>query len=212
MRWLGRKYATVTPAAKTTRATRKKRKTSPTATEISPTATETPRPAPRHPQSTLQSEGIDALAQIDTGCQVGDVINRRVLRDLRGEPHLRPTNTPLWMCSGLNNQCIESTHVLDIIVSFKKNSFQHTFSLPVRIAENSKVDLILGLQTIKKLNLVKLIPEFFPNPENIVTDKNMIHMSKIQRLDQSTNMVINQVNVPLCSSDGRESERRVGGS
>ena len=156
--------ATATPAAKTTRATRKKRKTSPTATEISPTATETPMPAPPHPrrpQSTLQNEGIDALAQIDAGCQVGDVINRRVLRDLRGEPHLRPTDTPLWMCSGLNNQCIESTRVLDIIVSFKKNSFQHTFSLPVRIAEDSKVDLILGLQTIEKLNLVKLIPEFF---------------------------------------------------
>ena len=76
--------ATATPAAKTTRATRKKRKTSPTATEISPTATETPMPAPPHPrrpQSTLQSEGIDALSQIDTRCQVGNVINRRVLRD-----------------------------------------------------------------------------------------------------------------------------------
>ena len=87
--------------------------------------------------------------------------------------------------------------MLDIIVSFKKNSFQHTFSLPVRIAEDSKVDLILGLQTTEKLNLVKLIPEFFQNPENIVTDKNMTHTSKMQRLDQSTNMVINQVDVPL---------------
>ena len=67
----------------------------------------------------------------------------------------------------------------------------------MRIAEDSKVDLILGLQTIKKLNLVKLIPEFFQNPENIATDKNMTHMSKIQRLNQSTNMVINQVDVPL---------------
>ena len=110
--------ATATPAAKTTRATRKGE-------------TETPRPAPPHPrrpQSTLPSEGIDALAQIE------DVINRRVLRDLRGEPKLRPTDTPLWMCSGLNNQCIESTCVLDIIVSFKKNSLKHTFSLSVRIA------------------------------------------------------------------------------
>ena len=67
----------------------------------------------------------------------------------------------------------------------------------MRIAEDPKVDLILGLQTIKKVNLVKVIPEFFQNSENIVTEKNMTHMSKIQRLDQSKTMVINQMDVPL---------------
>ena len=75
------------------------------------------------------------------------------------------------MCSGLNNQCIESTSVLDIVVSFNKNNLKHTFSLPVRIAEDSKVDSILGLETTKKLNLVKIIPEFFQNPENIENEK-----------------------------------------
>ena len=49
----------------------------------------------------------------------------------------------------LNNQCIESTAVLDIVVSFNKNNLKYTFSLPVRIAEDIKVDLILGLETIK---------------------------------------------------------------
>jgi hypothetical protein len=127
---------------------RRKRKRNKTAT---PTAAANP----------TQSRGMDALAQIDTGCQVGNVINRRVLEGLRGEHLLRDTNDPMWICSGLNNECIESKSVLDIVVSFKKDSSKYIFSLPVRIAEDSQIDLILGIDTIKNLNLVKIIPEFF---------------------------------------------------
>lgn len=58
--------------------------------------------------------------------------------------------------------------MLDIVVSFNKSDLKHTFSLPVRIAPESKVDLILGLKTIKNLNLVKIIPEFFQNPDKIM--------------------------------------------
>ena len=76
---------------------------------------------------------MEALAQIDTGCQVGDVINGRVLRGLRGETLLRNSDSPMRMCSGLNNQCVESTNVLDIVVSFNKDDI-------VRIAPESKVD------------------------------------------------------------------------
>ena len=57
--------------------------------------------------------------------------------------------------------------MLDIVVSFNKSDLKHTFSLPVRIAPESKVDLILGLQTIKNLYLVKIIPEFFQNLDKI---------------------------------------------
>ena len=57
--------------------------------------------------------------------------------------------------------------MLDIVVSFNKSDLKHTFSLPVRIAPESKVDLILGSQTIKNLNLVKIIPEFFQNLDKI---------------------------------------------
>ena len=100
--------ATATRTAKETRAKRKKTKTKIAATETGP--------HPNSPPATDQNSGMATLAQIDTGCQVGDVINRRVLRGLRGEPQLRTTDSPIWMCSGLHNQCIESTSVLDIVV------------------------------------------------------------------------------------------------
>ena len=92
---------------------------------------------------------MDALAQIDTGCEVGDVINRRVLEGLRGEHHLRDSDSTMWICSGLDNKCIESKSVLDIVVSFKKDSLKDIFSLPVRIAEDSVIDLIIGIDTKK---------------------------------------------------------------
>ena len=58
---------------------------------------------------------MDALAQIDTGCEGGDVFNRRVLEGLRGEHRLRDFDSPMWICSGLDNKCIESKSVLDIV-------------------------------------------------------------------------------------------------
>ena len=85
--------------------------------------TKTPPPA-APPSPTLLSRGMDALAQIDTGCQVGDVINRRVLEGLRGNHRLRDSDAPMWICSGLDNKCIESNSVLDIVVSFKKDSLK----------------------------------------------------------------------------------------
>ena len=36
----------------------------------------------------------------------------------------------MWMCSGLNNQCVESTNVLDIVVSFNKSDLKHTCESP----------------------------------------------------------------------------------
>jgi hypothetical protein len=99
------------------------------------------------------------------------------------------------MCSGLNNQCIESTHVLDIVVSFKKDFLKYTFALPVRIAEDSKVDLILGLKTIKDLNLVKILPEFFQNVDQIGTE--LLPHPTSRQLQKSTTDVLTPIPVQL---------------
>ena len=188
--------------ARTTHATRRRRKTktATAATTAAMTAATTAMTSSQEappPPNTLPSDGIAALAQIDTGCQVGDVINRRVLRGLGGEPHLRNSDSPMWMCSGLNNQCIESTTVLDIVVSFKKDSLNYTFSLPVRIAEDSEVDLILGLQTIKNLNLVKVIPEFFQNLDQINPTDTTPSPWKKSKTSSSSDTTLVPVTVPM---------------
>ena len=75
--------------------------------------------------------------------------------------------------------------MLDIVLSFNKHDLKHTFSLPLRIAPELKVDLILGLQTIKNLNLVKIIPEFFQNLDKITPSAIPASPSKKQRVSFS---------------------------
>ena len=70
-----------------------------------------------------------------------------------------------------------------LVVSFKKDFLKYTFALPVRIAEDSEVDLILGLITIKDLNPVKILPEFFQNLDHII--QNVIPQPILKRFQKS---------------------------
>ena len=94
------------------------------------------------------------------------------------------------MCLGLNNPCIESTRVLDIVVSFKKVLINKLFSSGAD-CRGFQSRLNLRITEYKKLKSVKFSREYFQNPENIQTGEKMTQMSKIQRFDQSIKMVIN---------------------
>ena len=162
-------------------------------------ATATPRPTharrrktkTRPPPTTgPRIDGLEAMALIDTGCAVGDVVSGKVLRGLHGELHLRTTDTPLWMCSGLDSNCVESLTVLDIVISFQKDFLTYSFTLPVRIAEKGEVDLILGLATIKRLNLVKIIPEFFQTLENIRLESTQPLLLSVENQSMSSNIIL----------------------
>ena len=63
--------------------------------------------------------------------------------------YLRTADTPLMMWSGLNYECLSSTQVLDIVVTFTANDVVQVFNLVVRISEESPIDLIIGRLTMK---------------------------------------------------------------
>ena len=136
-----------------------------------------------------------ALAQIDTGCQVGVKSIVESFGAYVVNPNSAPPTLPYGCVRVLTINVLNQALCL-ILYHLTKTIDIASFSLPVRIAEDSKVDLILGLETIKKLNLVKIIPEFFQNPENIENRK-ITHIAPSQRLNQSTNMVLIHVDVPL---------------
>ena len=104
---------------------------------------------------------------IDSGCLADDLINKRVLNALNGSKYLRTADTPLIMCSGLNNECLSSIEVLDIVVTFTANKIVQVFNLVVRISEESPIDLIIGRSTMKQKNLVELVPHFFRNLDSV---------------------------------------------
>lgn len=118
---------------------------------------------PRHPDtsSTTPAFPVEARALLDSGSLAGDFINNKTLLALKGQPYIRKTDTPLRVCSGLDNACVDSFDVIDIQLSFLRNNIKYTMILQMRISGKSEVDVILGRDTIRKYNLADLCPEFF---------------------------------------------------
>ena len=102
-----------------------------------------------------------AKALLDTGCLPGNFISLSLLRKLNGSDSVRRTDYPIRVCSGLDNHCIDSLDVVDILISFEAKNKNHLIPLTCRISQRGAIDLIIGRETIKKYNLVSILPNFF---------------------------------------------------
>ena len=115
------------------------------------------------PKRGTRNKVVETTALLDTGSIAGDFINAKVLRGLGGAHLLRTGDSPILICSGLDNNCISSNVILDVDVTFKMLKLPHTIPLHVRISDDSPMDLIFGRDTIRNNNLVAVFPEFFYN-------------------------------------------------
>ena len=102
-----------------------------------------------------------AEALLDTGCLPGNFISLSLLNKINGSDSIRKTDHPIRVCSGLDNHCIDSLEVVDIMISFKVKNKNQLIPLTCRISKTGPVDLIIGRESIKKHNLVSLLPNFF---------------------------------------------------
>jgi hypothetical protein len=64
-----------------------------------------------------------------------------------------------------DNHCIDSTDVVDVLVSFKLKNNKYSIKLTCPISLTGPVELIIGRDFIKKHKLVSLLPNFFFNEE-----------------------------------------------
>ena len=128
-----------------------------------------------------RNKGILAMAMVDSGCLAGDLINKRVLNALNGSKYLRTADSPLLVCSSLNNECLSSTEVFDTVVAFTANDIVKVLILVVRISEESSINLIFGRSTMKQKNLVELVPHFFKNPDSVQGPSKKTKSSKSKR-------------------------------
>jgi hypothetical protein len=84
------------------------------------------------------------------------------------------TDHPIRVCSGLDNHCIDSTDVVDVLtVSFRSKNNKYSIKLTCRISLSGPVELIIGRDSIKKHKFVSLLPNLFFNEdmENNERDK-----------------------------------------
>jgi hypothetical protein len=111
--------------------------------------------------------GEDIRALLDTGCLVGDCISKKVVDSLNASDLLFDVATTI--CSGFNNQCKNKFQALKINLSFLNeitSSFDH-FITTVIVLKDSPIDLIIGIETIKKLSLIDRLPSHFVESENL---------------------------------------------
>ena len=93
---------------------------------------------------------VDAL--LDTGSLAGDFI----AEDVVVRYNLKPvqSDTSYTVCSGLDNRCLKSNTILLLCVTFFDESSNRydTFDIKAHILKATPVDLIIGRDSIKKIN------------------------------------------------------------
>lgn len=105
--------------------------------------------------------GVNCRALLDSGSLAGDFINGNILSALDGVQYLRSDGTNSTVCSGLDNRCMSLSVFLDVVIEITLQHQKHLYPLSVRISQDSPVDVILGRETIKRLNFATLLPQFF---------------------------------------------------
>ena len=123
------------------------------------------------PNTITETKEVTAL--LDTGCLVGDCISQESINSLNAFNYLFDTNTTI--CSGFDNTCETKFKSLDLNISFinELNLFKENFNTTVTVLRKSKIDLIIGRETIKKYNLSKRLPSHFEAPIKL-TDARLI--------------------------------------
>ena len=122
-------------------------------------------PAEANRQTPIQRAppgSTEAQVLLDTGALGGDFISGEMVKKLKGEKFLYHTKSAILVCSGLDNACYTTTAMLDIGIEITSDdNIKQIFFIKTRVSESSKVDLIIGRPTIKKLNFLKWSPSHF---------------------------------------------------
>ena len=107
----------------------------------------------------LETNKVETL--LDTGSLAGNFVLRQVLIDLHLTSDILPSPCPSTVCSGLDNSCysLNSTIILQLSYFCSIINNYASFSVQAFILDNSPLKLIIGLQSIRELNLFHLFPE-----------------------------------------------------
>jgi hypothetical protein len=95
----------------------------------------------------------------------------------------------LKVCSGLDNHCLQSTDVIDILVEFLIKDIKSLFTLTCHITSSGPLNLIIGRESIKKYDLVTKLPQFFFNETKSKQIEN-IKQSKTENETRLTHLKI----------------------
>ena len=107
-----------------------------------------------------ESNLIETL--LDTGSLAGNFVLRQVVNDLNLQADIITKTCTSTVCSALDNRCYDLTTTIPLKISYFCSIINNyaSFKIQVFIIDNSPLKLIIGLQSIRKLNLFHLFPEY----------------------------------------------------
>ena len=107
-----------------------------------------------------ESNLIETL--LDTGSLAGNFVLRQVVNDLHLQADIITKTCTSTVCSGLDNQCYDLTSTIPLKLSYFCSIINNyaSFKIQAFIVDNSPLKLIIGLQSIRKLNLFNIFPEY----------------------------------------------------
>lgn len=99
---------------------------------------------------------------IDTGSLAGNFVLRSVVNDLNLHKDIITTFCASTVCSGLDNSCynLNSTIILKLSYFCSVLNKYASFEIQAIIFDNSAIELIIGLKSIRELNLFNIFPEY----------------------------------------------------
>ena len=129
---------------------------------------QTTRPAAvakdRIPLTSAPKGSVAAKVLLDTGSLAGDFVSGALVKRLNGGHYVYKSRQSLTVCSGLDNTCYENKEMIDVGINFatEKNKNMFIF-LSARISSFSKIDIIIGRNSLKKFNFFQMTPSHFVN-------------------------------------------------
>lgn len=99
---------------------------------------------------------------LDTGALAGNFVLRQVVNDLNLQADIITKSCTSTVCSGLDNKCYDLTSTILLKLSYFCSIINKyaSFEIQAFIIDNSPLKLIIGLQSIRKLNLFHIFPEY----------------------------------------------------
>ena len=107
----------------------------------------------------LENKNNRAEFLLDTGSLAGDFISEELVHLLKFDSFVL-NNGNKSVCSGLNNNCLELNKYLNIYISFFNENLNKNTSVFIKVflLKESPLDLIIGLESIKKYDILSMIP------------------------------------------------------
>jgi transposase InsO family protein len=98
---------------------------------------------------------------MDTGSLAGNFVLRQIVVDLGLTSDVITSLTPVTVCSGLDNHCIDIYDSITLKLSYYCSLLNNyaSFQIQALILENSQLQVIVGVHTIRALNLFHLLPK-----------------------------------------------------